>query len=219
MNVYTYYQHIPELWSEESQKGLIDVWRRSWEKCGWNPIVLTEEVAKKHPRYDEFKRKFWAFPTPFGSNYEGTCFMRWVAMVVAGGGLMTDYDVINYGFPPCAPDPEKLTVICDKTGPVWCGAILGPAALFEGMCQIFYEWENNKGDWLEKEQLFHCEDQIFIRHMLMENKHPCPQWLRWYPGCSLYPKLTGPLVHYTSAAMIADKQWPKYAHVERLRPF
>lgn len=217
MNVYTYYMQVPGLWSDESQKALIELWKKSWTKHGWNPIVLTEADAQKHARYSDFKKVFWEFPTPYGHDYEGSCFMRWVAMAAVGGGFLSDYDVINYGFAP-RPVDNKMLVFSDGPGPVWCGAIQAPAQLYESMSLFFYRWPVDKGDWLPEEKIFHCEDQIFLRHMLDAGTHPRPRWLHRAPGCTLYPNLNGPLVHYPSAAMKAGGHWPKHEHIEKLRP-
>lgn len=218
MNVYTYYMEVPRLWPDDTQRALIALWEKSWRKHGWNPIVLHEHHAQKHPRYEIFKKKFWEFPTPFGHDYEGGCFMRWVAMDVMGGGLMTDYDVMNYGYPPRAVNPHTMIMISDKSEAPWCGAILAPKKLFARMSQIFLDWKHEDGDWLPEYNLFHCEDQIFLRHMLYEKKRQCPNWLYWEGGMTMFPKVTGKLVHYTSHAMKTAGRWPKHEHIEAIRP-
>lgn len=218
MNVYTYYMQVPGLWSNESQLALIDLWKRSWSKHGWNPVVLTEEDAKKHPRYAEFKKRFWEMPTPYGHDYEGGCFLRWAAMAAVGGGMLVDYDVINYGFAPREADRRQMQVFCDGPGPIWCGAILGPLKFFDYMVLAFYLWPTEKGEWLPEHGLYHCEDQVFLRHMMDTRTHLRPFWLHRVPGCTRYPNLSGPLVHYTSAAMKNDGKWPKHEHIEKLRP-
>lgn len=217
MNVYTYYVPVPGLWSDESQRALIELWKRSWAKHGWNPVVFCEADAARHPRYEEFKQKFWSLPTEYGHDYEGACFLRWVAMAVWGGGLMVDYDVINYGFAPQLPDPDRMTIISDSSVPLFMGAHLGPGHLFEAVCQKFFEWVPDKRDWNANAKLFHCSDLTYMTQCLEEKCRECPPWLGRADGCTLYPKIDGQLVHY-GYAMRRDGYWPKHEHIERIRP-
>ncbi len=221
-NVFTYYEPVPSLWSEDSQRKLIDVWARSWRKAGWNPRVLTEQDARKHPRYAEFKRKFWSLPTEYGHDYEGACFLRWAAASAAGGGMLTDYDVINYHFAPQAPDPAKMLVYAD-TPPVaiFLGAVLAPYELFEGMCQEFFTWEPSDHDLNRKIGRHHCSDLMCIQRMFHTDNWPKPAWLQRAPGCALFDEpswKTAPMVHY-GYQMRRTGHWPKHEWIEKLRPF
>ena len=60
MIIYTYYQDI----EHSSQNELIDLWKISWSRQGYEPIVLNLEDAKKHPYFDilnsEMRRIFWS---------------------------------------------------------------------------------------------------------------------------------------------------------------
>lgn len=224
MNVYTYYMPVPGLWSEDSQRALIDVWARSWKKQGWNPVVLNEEDAKKHPRYAEFKKKYWSLPTEYGHDYEGACFLRYVAVAAAGGGMMTDYDVINYGVPPSEADPTKMIFYSDQSAgqPESTGCTLAPQSLYEGLCQLFFEWVPDKRDWNpnSKPPGLHCSDLTFVNQMFA-GLRPKPEWAQVRPGCAIFPEVTwktSPMVHYCYA-MHAAGYWPKHEHIEKIRPF
>ena len=78
----------------------LEAWRTSWSAAGWKPMVLTEEHAALHPKYEEYKSHFLTMPTINSVEYETGCFLRHVAMAVVGGGTMTDYDVVNVNVPP-----------------------------------------------------------------------------------------------------------------------
>jgi hypothetical protein len=78
----------------------VDAWRDVWSKAGWDPKVLTQKDAAKHPRYDEMVRRFMTYPTSNPAGYELACYLRYLAMVSAGGGFMSDYDVVNVNVPP-----------------------------------------------------------------------------------------------------------------------
>ncbi len=88
---------------------VLSLWKNSWRKNGWLPIVLTREDAKKHNLYEKILTKVIEFPTVNPKQYEIACFMRWVAIAAIGGGFMSDYDVINYHFLPI-DIPSEVTV-------------------------------------------------------------------------------------------------------------
>jgi len=225
--VYTYYTPVPGLWSEDSQRKLIEVWSRSWRKQGWVPIVLDESHAKKHPRYKEFKERFWSdetHPTEYGHDYEGACFMRYAAVAAMGGGMMVDYDVINYSFRPVRPDPRKFFLFDESMNSqaIATGTTLGPAALYEGLAQIFFDWKLTQHDWNPnaKPPMYHISDLTCTMQMF-DGRVAKPAWLELKPGCSIFPHPSwkfAPLVHYCYA-MHAAGYWPKHEHIEKIRPF
>lgn len=77
------------------QQAMVELWRRSWDVRGWSPVVLDLQAAQRHPAFDRFDRQVRSYPTVNPENYEAACFERWLALEVVGGGLMTDYDVLN----------------------------------------------------------------------------------------------------------------------------
>jgi hypothetical protein len=224
MNVYTYYEPVPGLWTPESQEKLLDIWAASWSLAGWTPIVLRETDARKHPRYDAFRKKFWELPTEYGHDYEGACFLRYAAVSAAGGGMMVDYDVINYGFNTVAPDPAKLIFYCDRSEgqQMSTGCVNGPKELYEGICQLFMEWTPDERDWNKSATYdnYHCSDLTFACQMF-QGKRPRPDWVQLSTGCAIFPERTwkvSPLVHYPYS-MRAAGYWPKHEHIETIRPF
>jgi hypothetical protein len=46
----------------------------------------------------------------------------------------------------------------------------------------------------------------------------CPEWLKNSNGCTVFPKITGALVHY-GYLMKAAGHWPKWENIEAIRPF
>jgi len=226
MNAYTYYMPVAGLWPADTQLALIEVWKRSWKKQGWNPIVMDETWAMRHPRYAEFKRKFWELPTEYGHEYEGACFMRYAAMAtIPEGGLLLDYDVINYSFAPTPADPKEMRLYCDLSDKqaIHAGTMLAPASLYEGLCQLFMEWVPGPMDWnpnMKPHPAHHCSDLSYFMQMV-HGTRPRPAWFTVVPGCAVYPESswrTSPMVHY-GFHMHADGYWPKYAHIEKIRPF
>lgn len=91
--VFTYFDAVPEIDANE-QKAQIELWKEAWKSRGWNPIVLTWIDARKHSLYEEFENAVKVFPTVNPKKYELSCFLRWLALEQAGGGLMSDYDCV-----------------------------------------------------------------------------------------------------------------------------
>jgi hypothetical protein len=219
MNVYTYFMPVRGLRPPEEELRLIDVWKRSWAKQGWKPVVLNEAVAQKHPRFAEFKKKFWDLPTEYGHDYEGACFMRWVATAAMGGGMMTDYDVINYSFAPQAPLPDRMQIFANNPpGGIFLGMVLATKELYERMCQRFLSWELTQADWnpnARPEPMYHCSDLSLLHN------YPIPDWIVRTPGCGLYPHgdwNRAHVVHY-GYEMHHAGFWPKFAYIEKIRAF
>lgn len=226
MRVYTYYTPI-SLYPDDSQTKLIEVWARSWRKQGWEPIVLNEGDAMLHPLYSEFKQHISKLPTEYGHEYEGACFLRWLAMAAqetdGGGGMLTDYDYINYGFSPRAPGLLKMQIFCEPPPiEVTMGLVLAPRMAYEEFCKIVLSWKPSQADWNPNAKLYHCSDLSLLVRMFEHKNFVKPDWMEKVHGFSgLFPResyKTAPLVHYGYEMKHAGL-WPKYKHIEKLRPF
>jgi hypothetical protein len=93
--VYTYFD---EIGFGAGELELVNLWKKSWSAYGWTPIVLDQSVAKNHPKFREYARIFASYPSKNQAVYELACYFRYIAMVIVGGGFMSDIDVMNYGF-------------------------------------------------------------------------------------------------------------------------
>lgn len=125
--VFTYYEPIAD-----KPPGTMALWRLSWRQFGWNPIVLGEEQFFEHPSAVFYDAATNLLPTFNHRIYERACYRRWMAMSVIGGGLMTDYDVVNRGFTPqhfADLRLDRLTILCEHLVPcvVW------------GNCQQYFD--------------------------------------------------------------------------------
>lgn len=137
-SIYTYYDNIHQD-EDEYQNHLIELWKISWEKNGFNTFVLTKESALKHPNYSNFKNKIEKIhlsiaKTPI-TQYGLSCFERWLAyssLKLNKPFYVSDYDVINNGFKPqnLQIDPQKISFI-----DTLCPSIaIGTSSLFEAFC-------------------------------------------------------------------------------------
>lgn len=226
MKVYTYYMPVPGLWPEHTQWDLLNIWHRSWKRAGWEPTVLDENTLKDIPNFAEIKAKIWALPTEYGHDYEGACFLRWLAVAHAGGGLMTDYDAINYTFAPCEPDPNQMNIICEpEPSPVALGVVHGTQEHFQKMFDIFVNWEphpiHDFNPNAKPQPMLHVSDLSILWRMMVNKNYPKPEWLGRRPGCVGWGHPLwehAPIVHY-GYEMKAAGRWPKCDWVERERPF
>ena len=123
---------------------LVDAWKETWSDAGWNPVVLNREVAQRHPDYDKFHDRFTTYPSPNPPEYEFSCYLRWAALSVMGGGYMVDYDVVNVNVPPppdCAfmPNDGKLTIL-DKGVPSF---VSGSGEEYDRAVHLMYDTDYN----------------------------------------------------------------------------
>jgi hypothetical protein len=101
MKVYSFFEPGVREWEDQTE--VIEMWKASWSSWGWEPIVLSIEDAKKHPKYRAMLGAIRGYPTVNPRTFEAFCFLRWLAMPVVGGGWLFDWDVLNYGFRPLDP--------------------------------------------------------------------------------------------------------------------
>lgn len=98
MNVFTFYEPVE---SFGNQNELINLWIDSWKTRGWNPVVIDQKQACTHKNWVPFNAgKIHSLPTRNPLAYERACWHRWFAFEQMGGGVMSDYDVMNNGLTP-----------------------------------------------------------------------------------------------------------------------
>jgi hypothetical protein len=100
VRVHTYFDPTVAACGLPPQDGIVRLWAESWRTHGWEPRILTERLVHADPEFNRFLAKVGTFPTKTARAYENACYLRWLALLGAGGGWLTDYDVINFGFKP-----------------------------------------------------------------------------------------------------------------------
>jgi len=76
---------------------VLELWKEEWGNAGFDTIILSLDDAKKHPDFEEVEKIM--IPLYGKTGYNALCFYRWLAMVVSGGGWMSDYDTFPTNFP------------------------------------------------------------------------------------------------------------------------
>jgi hypothetical protein len=129
--VYAYYEDL----NRPEENKIIDLWRKSWEANGWSVMLMGDADTQHYPGHTSFLRSVSTLPSVNPQGYDLACYKRWMAMVTFGGGLMVDYDVMNYGFTPEMTGKikdENALIFLD--GRVPC-AVLGEKRLFKFACE------------------------------------------------------------------------------------
>jgi hypothetical protein len=205
--VFTY--HAAAL-SEKPPRPLYDYWKSGWEKNGWEPVLLTLEDAKKHPRFSDFDNHVRSLPTVNPVEYEVACYHRWLALEVVGGGLMVDYDVMNYGFMPSELAGNNQDVLFFDPGRVPCAV----HATSQGAANIV-DWirRNNWDGTTQVGGRPHTSDMIILQR---HNGHIRP--LVAEAGTTYW--MEAPLVHYANGAVynLTAGRYNKPEAIKRYRP-
>lgn len=106
MKIYTYYEDF----GFNNQLELIELWKQSWSKNGYDPVVLGEKDVETHGLYNNFctviKNIHKSIIGEEISAYGLSCFVRWLAysnLNLHDRFYVSDYDIINKNYPVIYP--------------------------------------------------------------------------------------------------------------------
>jgi len=102
MNIYSFHHKLYNSIHHIKEIQIVEKWKESWSRYGWNPIVLGMDDIVKDELYYNFLNVVKKFPTTNTVLYELICWLRWFCWSRVDDDLFAcgDYDVINYGFTP-----------------------------------------------------------------------------------------------------------------------
>lgn len=169
MKIYTYYQDI----KHPHQSKLIELWKTSWSRNGYTPVVLNIDAAKTHPFFEEFGAKmreiFHEITGKHISNYGMSCWYRWLAYATQEEEkcYVSDYDVINACFPVI--EPRDKMHLMDSACPCFAS---GTPSQFEALCKVFIEVSASRMKIL-KQTAGHYHDQEFFQYNFLNSN---PDW-------------------------------------------
>lgn len=98
MKVYTYFSPVPEI----KDDGLLKEWAKSWQKHGWETVILGEIDAKRADpyMYDRFNKSPLLL-TRNPREYTRAAMLRWIPMTqLSEPALHVDIDVMCNGLKP-----------------------------------------------------------------------------------------------------------------------
>ena len=200
MNVISYFNLIPDSKFSSESEELIDIWKKSWQKHGWNTILLNESHAKRNPLFNKLDldnpdANFYKTINPSMWTYHRSCYCRLLAYCQYvrenGATLYADYDVINYGFPAdiLKSTPENSYFCYSR-----CMVYLGK----KGADQIESAILNfNNNAFQESEERGSCNDMNIINKYTNCFSFQKDQNNKLYVS-SIMPHLSNqtPLIHY-----------------------
>jgi len=101
--IYAYYQSLV-LVDQSQEFAKANLWKESWTRAGWNPVMLNSSHAQISPaRTKLVTRLMQEMPSLDPSISRDAVHLRFArlcALHAAGGGWLADYDVLNLGFTP-----------------------------------------------------------------------------------------------------------------------
>lgn len=207
MKVHTFWQAVPGLNLEDEYKLLL-LWRNRWARAGFEPIVLNEYIARKHPLWAEFEQRINLLPSINPPPYERGCYVRWLAVAQAGGGIMVDFDCMPYGkYDWPTTMPTNLVSLQGYTPSV----VYGNASAFEKVCRAFMGYEVGVQD-MEHTMRPHVSDMLILLrgNVPYQQRHVVKMFGEdgWEEA---------PFVHYSSSSMSTAKKLPRYKWIPELR--
>lgn len=108
-NIYAYYESL-QARDQAVEFSKANLWKDSWTRAGWNPVMLNSSHAQISPQRIKLQKKLLqTYPLLEKTKNESIeliqlRYNRLCAIHAAGGGWVSDYDVLNLGFSPIAAD-------------------------------------------------------------------------------------------------------------------
>lgn len=223
MKLYTYYSNVPGISPFDSTK-LINLFIERWREVGFDPFVLTEWHARKHPLYEQFNAVVSKFPSVNSFEYERACWIRWLALSAMGGGYMADYDV----FPVRVNKIEEIgdtymnlphhTTEDLTSVQIYQGACCCPSMVYASvnginkLCQLFMTGKYGRKDQGGRE---HWSDMYAIEQLVLEN-HPIIQRHNTVVGYGDAGWEKSPAVHFSNGSMQPKGLTPRWQCIPSL---
>jgi hypothetical protein len=205
MNVISYFNLIPNFQFSFESKELIDVWKQSWQKHGWNTILLDESHAKNNPLFDKLdlnntEANFYRAINPSFWRYHRSCYCRLLAYCQYvrenGATLYADYDVMNYGFTPNTLNfAKENSYFCGERAVVYLGKH-GAEQIENAIMQFSSEELKNDGSSADV-YVMERYTSVFIPVKENLETNQKARWPYYYVGHSFeYNQDEAFLVHY-----------------------
>jgi hypothetical protein len=181
---HTYFRPCADPEALAEQKRILAIWEKNWRDAGWEPVILTEEHARKHPQFEKYRKAFEAMPTVSPKEYEMAAWLRHLAMSALGKGihLLVDYDVLvndldeadlfnMHGL------ENRFPMILSDNNPVPC-AVLGHACQFDNAIRAFPDCPVG-----EEQGRPHLSDMLAVQMLKFPAMDVCrefgtPEWFK-----------------------------------------
>lgn len=113
--IYAYYEAI-QILPQAEEFSCANYWKQSWEKNGWECVMLNKSHASASSCHQKLIQKLvkMSFALPMELQHKFPMivarFSRWSALHAAGGGWMSDYDVVNLSLTPEIANQSEKTL-------------------------------------------------------------------------------------------------------------
>lgn len=211
-HIFTYYEPVKEIRSQ-SETDLIKLWQDRWQAQGWATHVINEDSARNHPSYRAYRTAVEALPTVNPGLYDYHCWMRWLAMASQDVemAVMSDYDVMPYGFEPLRVIENDVLTFYQRHVPA---LVSGHPDGFLRQCQRFAAYRPKICDTVNGRP--HVSD-MYATMWLMDST---PIEFISLDMVKLYTETgweTAPAVHYSNGTMQPNGKMPRHQHIPNLR--
>jgi hypothetical protein len=163
MKIYTYYEDV----NFKLQLELLELWKKSWEKYGFEPIILVRDDAKKSPLFNQYydfiqsvHEDSVGLKLP-DSNYCMAAQLEIVAFHnIQEPSYISDYDMINNGF----EIGENLESLVHWRNDACSCFASGDSSGWEKYIKFLFSHKQTIIEWCKKEhestkrQSFHDQD-------------------------------------------------------------
>jgi len=78
----------------ETDAEILALWEKEWNNAGFTTKILTIYDARRHPKFEEYKKIIEG-----DSDIDASSFYKWLAMSSSGGGWMSTYETFPTNFP------------------------------------------------------------------------------------------------------------------------
>jgi hypothetical protein len=158
-----------------------------------------------------------------GMGYDKLCFGRWLALAAVGGGLLTNYSVINHGYVPPKQCWEGISYFDGTTSPMIAADRVGAERIVEELISFVRRHRTQEGS-----QDMHCLTE-FCWHNSAAGAVYVPNVLVEFPvrGPNVWggpsPNLDfqrSPVVHYPrgTAHLVTGHERDWVGALQKLRP-
>lgn len=151
--IYAYYESL-QTRPQAEEFAQANVWKQTWEKHGWEPVMLNNSHAKGSPLYQKLVAKLLRVSKSLSPADQNDFqrilvrFTRWCALHAAHGGWMSHYDVLNCGF-----SPAEATELSKNQSLVLIGSglVFANAEVCAGSIAKFIAEDINDGERMKSE--------------------------------------------------------------------
>lgn len=212
--IFTYFEPISQL-NYSDELSLIKLWRANWEAHGWETKVVNEFNASKHPLYQMYMEAIVKLPSVNPGRYDQHCMLRWLAVAnelenehVA---VMSDYDVMSYGFEPIKTDMTKMSLYQRHVPALVSGSRWAFEKTAEKMMNYEMRPEDTHNGRPHTSDMHIIERSIRVYPQDFEVEHLVRNYLEedWDKALA---------VHYCNATMGPTDKKPRHVYIPRLRP-